>query len=189
MCREYHERSAQANPPREAQAGSAMSKGKPNRPTQDDVEQLRAMLREMEESTSQAFRDATEFKPGELSPEEEQFVRREGLNALNYIPQKTLQKTSEAFEKYKDAMRKRAEIMSRPKTDPERLQMEREERAERLQKSLKDRFDGFGYGMFLLVILAFTWGIIDSYGWPMGSFACLLMLAVLELSYRLYARQ
>jgi len=166
-----------------------MGKRKRDHPTQEDVERLSAMLREMEESSRQSFRDATEFKPGELTPEEEEFVRREGLNALNYIPQKTLKNHSEAFQKYEDAMRKRAEIMSRPRTDPERLQLEREERAERLQKSLTDRFDGFGYGMFLLVILAFTWAIIDSYGWPMGSFSCLLMLAVLELSYRLYARQ
>ncbi|MFA4911236.1 MAG: hypothetical protein WC649_09380 [Desulfobacteria bacterium] len=85
-------------------------------------------------------------------------------------------------------MRKRAEVLSQPKTDPERVQIEREERAQNLRKSLHDRFDGFGYGMFLLVILAFTWLIIDSYGWPMGSFSGLLMLAVLELSYRLYAR-
>jgi len=165
-----------------------MSKSKRDQPSQDEVDQLSAKLREMEENSRRTFREATEFKPGELTPEEEELVKREGLNALNYIPQKTLQRHSEAFQEYKEKMRKRAEVMSRPKTDPERVQIEREERAQNLRKSLHDRFDGFGYGMFLLVILAFTWLIIDSYGWPMGSFSGLLMLAVLELSYRLYAR-
>jgi len=165
-----------------------MSKSKRDHPTQDGLNQLSAMLREMEEKSRRGFRGATEFKPGELTPEEEELVRREGLNALNYIPQKTLEKHSEAFQKYEEKMRKRAEVMSRPKTDPERVQIEREERAQNLRESLKDRFDGFGYGMFLFVILGFTAAIIDSYGWPMGIFSGLLMLAVLELSYRLYAR-
>lgn len=165
-----------------------MSKSKRDQPSQDEVDQLSAKLREMEENSRRTFREATEFKPGELTPEEEGLIKREGLNALNYIPQKTFQRHFEAFQEYKEKMRKRAEVMSRPKTDPERLQIEKEERAQNLRKSLHDRFDGFGYGMFLLVILAFTWLIIDSYGWPMGSFSGLLMLAVLELSYRLYAR-
>lgn len=78
--------------------------------------------------------------------------------------------------------------MSRPKTDPERVQIEREERAHNIRKSLDNRFDGFAYGMFLLVVLGFTVLLIDSYGWPMGIFSGLLMLAVLELIYRLYAR-
>ncbi len=145
-------------------------------------------MREMEETSRRAFREATEFKPGELTPEEEEFVGREGLNALNYIPQKALQKQSEASQKYEEKMRKRAEVMTRPKTDPERIQIEREERARNLRKILQDRFDGFGYGMFLFVIVGFSVLIIDSYGWPMGTFSALLMLAVLELSYRLYAR-
>ena len=84
-------------------------------------------------------------------------------------------------------MRKRAEVMSRRKTDPERLQVEREERAQKLRKSRDDRFNGFSYGMFLLVIVGFTAAIIDSQGWPVGIFCGLLMFAVLELSYRLYA--
>ena len=62
------------------------------------------MLREMEETSRRAFREATEFKPGELTPEEEEFVGREGLNALNYIPQKALQKQSEASQKYEEKM-------------------------------------------------------------------------------------
>jgi hypothetical protein len=164
-----------------------MSKSKRDHPTQDEVDQLSAKLREMEENSRRTFREATEFKPGELTPEEEDFVRREGLNALNYIPQKILQKHSEAFQEYEEKMRKRAEVMSRPKTDPARVQLEREERAQKLRKSLDDRFNGFGYGIFLFVIFGFTWAIIDSHGWPMGIFAGLLMLAVLELSYRLYA--
>jgi hypothetical protein len=164
-----------------------MSKRKRDHPTEDEVDQLSATLREMEENFRRMSREATEFKPGELTPEEEEFVRREGLNALNYIPQKTLQKHSEAFEEYEEKMRKRSEVMSRPKTDPERVQLEMEERAQKRRKSLDDRFNGFGYGMFLFVIFVFTAGIIDNHDWTMGIFACLLMLAVLELSYRLYS--
>lgn len=165
-----------------------MSKSKRDHLTQDGLNKLNAMLREMEENSQRRFREATEFKPGDLTPEEEELVKREGLNALNYIPQKTLQQQSEAFQNYEEKMRKRAEIMSRPKTDPERVQLEREVRAQHLRESWKDRFDGCGYGMFLFVIAAFTWAIVDTYGWPMGIFSGLLMLAVLELSYRLSAR-
>jgi hypothetical protein len=133
-------------------------------------------------------RESTKFEPGELTQEEEEFVQRNGLNALNYIPQKRLAKQSEAFQEYEEKMRKRAEIMSRPETDPERIQIEAKERAQKFRENLKDRFDGFGYGMFLLVVLAVTATIIDIYGWPMGIFSGLLMLAVLELSYRLHTR-
>jgi len=166
-----------------------MSKGKRGYPTQDDVDRLEAAFRRMVEENERVHREATEFKPGELSQQEEEFVRREGLNALNYIPQKELQWQAEAFQKYKEKMRKRAEVMVRPKTDPERVQMEREERAQAVQESLKDRFDGFGYGMFLLLIVGLTAAIIDAHGLPMGSFSGLLMFAVLELSYRLYTRR
>ena len=165
-----------------------MRKRKGDHLTQDDVNRLNAMLREMEEDSRRSFSKATEFKPSELSPEEEEFVKRERLNAHTYVPQKTLQKQSEAFQKYKEEMRKRAEIMSRPKTDLERVRIEKEERAQNFQKILENRFDGFGYSMFLLLIAAFTWLIIDAHGWPIGIFCCLLMLGVLELGYRLYAR-
>jgi len=156
--------------------------------TKDDANHLSAMLREMEEYSRRSSREATEFKPGELSPEEEELVKRERLNALTYIPQKTLKTQSEAFQKYREEMRKRAEIMSRTKTDPEHVRIEKEERAHNFQKILENRFDGFGYGMFLLLIAAFTWLIVDAHGWPIGIFCCLLMLGVLELGYRLYAR-
>ena|SRR5438105_3020223 len=164
-----------------------MSKNRQGRPTQDDVDRVNAALRRLEENSDRVYCEATEFKHDELTPEEEEFVRREGLNALNYIPQKILQEQSEAFQKYEEKMRKRAEIMSRPKTDPERIQIERKERAQNLRKSLDDRFNGFGYGMFLLVSFILTVPIIDRYGWRMGIFSGLLMLAILELSYRLYA--
>lgn len=166
-----------------------MRKRKQSHLTQNDVNRLSAILQEMEEKNRRMFREATEFKPGELTPEEEELVKREGLNALNYVPKKTLQRQAEAFQEYKEKMRKRAEIMSRPKTDPERVRMEREERARNFRKILEDRFGGFGYGMFLFVIAAFTWFIVDAHGWPIGIFCCLLMLAVLELGYRLYTRQ
>jgi hypothetical protein len=209
-----------------------MSKSKRDPPSQDDINRLIAGLREIEEDMRGAVRRATEFKPGDLTPEEEEFVRQEGLNALNYVPQKTLknhsiafqknkekipkrtevtsqpkkepervkntlkyipqkkfQNHSTAFQKNEEKIPKRTEVMSRPKTDAERVQIERKERAQNFRMSLVDRFDGFAYGMFLLVILGVTVLLIDSYGWPMGIFSGLLMLAVLELIYRLYARQ
>jgi len=72
-----------------------MSKGK-ERPTKDDLEQLGEALQKMTERQQQEWQQATEFKAGELTPEEEQFVKREGLNALNYIPQSTLQEHAES---------------------------------------------------------------------------------------------
>lgn len=56
-----------------------MSKKKWDPPTQDDVNRLIAGLREIEKDIRGASREATEFKPGELTPEEEEFVKREGL--------------------------------------------------------------------------------------------------------------
>src|SRR5260370_634841 len=98
-----------------------MSKRK-DRPTKDDVAQLAEMLRTRDERQSEEWRKAAEFKPGELTPEEEQFVKREGLNSLNYIPQGTLQKQKEA------------------------LRSSRKGPAD-LRQQLTDRFDGYGYGM------------------------------------------
>lgn len=135
-------------------------------PTKDEVEQFGQMLRKMEERQQQEWREATEFKPGELTPEEEKFVEQEGLNALNYIPQRTLQKQADSFKA----------------SQKERVESD-------LRQQLTDRFDGYGYGMFLLLILAFTWAIISAHGWPIGLFCCLLMCAVLELSYRLSTRR
>ncbi|SRR5258708_18221567 len=136
-----------------------------DRPTKEDVEQLAEMLRKMDERHQQELRQATEFKPGELTPGEEKFVKEERLNALNYIPQRTLQKQDEMFRNAPKG----------PEAD--------------LRKQFADRFDGFGYGMFLFLILGFTAAIITAHGWPIGLFCCLLMLAVLELSYRLSTRR
>ena len=142
-----------------------MSKGK-DCPTKEDVEQMGEMLRKMDERRRQEWREATEFKPGDLTIEEEQLVKREGLNVLNYIPQRTLQKQDEMF---------RNSRKESPKTD--------------LRHQLTDRFDRYGYGMFLLLIFAFTAAIVDAHGCPIGLFRRLLMLAVLELSYRLSAHR
>jgi len=136
-----------------------------DRPTKDGVEQLGEMLRKMDERRQQEWREATEFKPGELTPEEEKFVKQEGLNALNYIPQRTLQKQAESL---RSSQRERANFD--------------------LRQQLTDRFDGYGYGMFLLLILAFTWAIASAHGWPIALFCCVLMCAVLELGYRLSTR-
>jgi len=50
------------------------------------------------------------------------------------------------------------------------------------------RFDGAGYGIFLLLIAGFIYLIIDSYNWRIGLFCCVLMIVILELSYRLSVR-
>ncbi|HXM20159.1 MAG TPA: hypothetical protein VN948_02705 [Terriglobales bacterium] len=142
-----------------------MSKGK-DRPTREDAEQLGDRLRKMEERRQREWREAAEFKPGDLTPEEEHFVKQEGLNALTYIPRSTLQKHDEVF---------RTARRERPKTD--------------LRQQLTDRFDGYGYGMFLFLILGVSALIVAAHGWPIGVFCCLLMIAVLELSYHLSTRR
>jgi hypothetical protein len=149
------------------------------------LKDLAAAAQRVRENLSRTW---TEFQPGDLTPEEEELVKREGLNRQTYTPQKVLKKHAEAEER----MRKRAEIMSRPATDPERVQMEWaervEQRVERFRRGFSDRFDGFGYGMGLLVILGFTVSIANGHGWRLGIFCCRLMVVILELSYRLYAR-
>jgi hypothetical protein len=82
--------------------------------------------------------------------------------------------------------RKQAEVMSRPETDPERIQMEREERTRKFERAASARFGGFAYHMYFLLILAFTYLIADDSGWRIGIFCGLLMVAVLELADRLY---
>jgi hypothetical protein len=117
----------------------------------------------MDERQQLELREATAFKPGELTPEEEKLVEENGLNALNYIPQRTLQKQAEAFA-------------SRRKVS-----------AHDLRDEIRDRVDGYGYVLFVPLIFFFAWAIASSHGWPIGIFCGVLMLAVLELSYRLSA--
>ena len=132
-------------------------------PTKEEVAELGEMLRKMGERQSEEWGKVAEFKPGELTPEDQELVKREGLDALNYIPQSTLRKQADALR------------------SPRRSSSD-------LVDQLRDRFDGYGYGMFLFLILAFTWAIVSAHGWPIGIFCCLLMLTVLKLSYRLSTR-
>jgi len=150
---------------------------KKNKPSSEGVDDLIAALRRLEERQAAQLRDATEFKPGELTPEEEKWVQEHGLNALNYIPQSTLQRHAEGWRNYQA----RHQSMTS-------AEIKQEKWAAEFDRRWKDRFDGFAYHMWLFLVAAFTWLTIDAHGWRMGIFACLLMLAVLELSYRLYSR-
>ena len=168
-----------------------MSKSKNSQLMQDDVDDLVADLKKMQETGLKYIRESEEllkFKPGELTPEEEEVVKREGFHKGNFISQKMRQEELENLQKYKEKMRKREEVMSRPKTDPERIQLEREERVRKFHQIVASRFDAFGYHIFLIFIGIFAYFILDKYGWNMGIFCFLLMLAILELSYRLYKR-
>jgi len=53
-------------------------------------------------------------------------------------------------------------------------QIEQDERVQKIERAFRTRFDGFGYGVFLLLIAGLTWFIADDYGWRMGIFCCLL---------------
>lgn len=132
--------------------------------------------------------EVTGFKPGELSLEEEALVKRYGLNASNYTPDKTGPQDGEEFYHYQERLRKRAEHMSRSGAASEHVQAGMDKFAERLREGLRDRFDGFGYALFLFLIFSFTFGIGDAHGWFMGIFSGILMFAVLELSYHLSKR-
>ena len=157
-------------------------------PTPEEMERLLEASREYAESGKRQLREATEFKPGDLTPEEEELVRREGLNRLTYVPRKVIQAQAEAQEKYAEKMRKRAEIMSRPAEDPERVRLVAGESGQRMGQSLNDRFDGAGYGMFLFVIFGITQSSSHLMAWPWAHWVCLLMLGVLEFSYQWYKR-
>jgi hypothetical protein len=135
------------------------------RPARSDIEKFRDFIRGMEERQQQELREATEFRPGELTPEEEKFVGEKGLNALNYIPRRTLEKQREAF-------------------DSRRMPVTRG-----LMEEIRDRIDGYGYVLFVPMILFFALAIISSHGWAIGIFCGVLMFAVLELSYRLSTKR
>jgi hypothetical protein len=67
------------------------------RPTREGAQKLEGILRSMQERQERESREATAFKPGELTSEEEKFVKENNLNALNYIPQRTIQRQAEMF--------------------------------------------------------------------------------------------
>ena len=155
---------------------------------QERIGRVAATFDKMLKSSERLHREATAFKLGDLTPEEEEFVKENNLNALTYIPLKIRAMHEEAHAAFEERQRIRAEIMSRAPTDPERMRLVQEEAIQRWRKEFTDRFDGFGYGMILLVIAGVSWLIADAHGWPIGIFAFVLMVAVIELSYRLTQR-
>ncbi len=136
-------------------------------PTQEEAARVNEALRKMKARLQIALREAAEFKPGELTPEEEEMVRREGLTALSYIPKRVIQEQHESQERWEKARR--------PET------------VKNFSEHLNDRLE-FGQFWFPILILVATAAIIDIYDWRIGSVCCLLMLAVFELSYQLSLR-
>lgn len=134
-------------------------------PTKENLQKLDDIMRQMRERSEQQWREATSFKPGELTPEEEELVTENGLNALNYIPQSRVREQIE-----------RLNSPEQPKTTSD------------IGRALTDRFDGAGYGLFLALIAVFAWAIASSHGWALGLFCGLLMFIILELGYRLSDR-
>jgi len=118
-----------------------------DRPDSEKIDKVNKALQVALESTRRITEEA-EFKSGELTPEEESLVKQHGLTGFNYIPQKTMQRGAEALKAGQDRLRQRAEIMSRHSTDPERIQLEREERAKRKQ------FNGLGIAIMKVVVAA-----------------------------------
>jgi hypothetical protein len=138
-------------------------------------QQLREIERKFRGLPKDSWRAATEFKSGELTTEEEQLVEKQGLSPLNYIPQRTLEKHARAFEDYAEKMR-----------DP--VFRKRDER----ERRNRERFEDFGYGKFLLGILVLNLVISERFDWPiwpMGVFCILLLLAILEIGYSVYAHR
>jgi hypothetical protein len=133
-------------------------------PTPEDIQKLRDLLQKMEQRRELEWREAAAFEPGELTLEEEKLVEENGLNALDYIPQRTLQKQQEAFA-----------CVRKPTTRD-------------LGDEIRDRIDGYGYLLLVPFILFLTWSIAEAHGWPIGILCGVLMFAVLELSYRLLSR-
>lgn len=118
----------------------------------------------MQERQERAWSEATKFKPGELTPEEEKLVCEEGLYALNYIPQRTLEKQAD---------------LPRSPRPPAKFDIGSE---------LSERIDGYGYVLFVPLSLFFTWAIADAHGLAIGIFCGVLMFTILELGYRLSKR-
>jgi hypothetical protein len=154
-------------------------------PTEEDFQRFKIASENVSRYTQGRIRAATKFKPGELTPEDERTVEEKGLTALNYIPQRTIEKQARAFENYAQKMK-----------DP--AFRERED----LRQRRRHRFNDFHYGwyvggilvvMFILMDPQFKYftdnpGINLSF-WPIGAFCFLLMLALLEASYWVYAHR
>ena len=145
-----------------------------------NLDKANSLLQEMQEMSEKTFREATEFKPGELTVEEEIFVKQNNLNALNYIPLKTLKEQEQNRLAYADNMKRRSEILARPVIDPERINLVNKDRVGKINRGITSRLDGFGYGTFLFLIAAFAWLIKESHGWPIGIFSQYLCLQFLK---------
>ena len=145
------------------------------------IDKLNSMMEEMLEKSKQA----TEFKPGELTEEEEVFVRQNNLNTNTYISIKKLKEEEQRCLEHADNVKRRTEILSRSTTDPERIDLVNKESIEKIHRGITSRIDGYGYSLFVPLIAFVAWLIKESHGWKIGIFCLILMLVVLELSYRL----
>src|SRR5579864_6141837 len=94
-------------------------------PTKADFDRANELILRMTRRVHER-REMAEFKPGELTPEEEELVKREGLNRFNYIPISTLDRHAE---------RMRGPIPPRPASD--------------LGQAFSERIDGSGYILWL----------------------------------------
>ncbi|MGA9365481.1 MAG: hypothetical protein WBW16_14050 [Bacteroidota bacterium] len=68
------------------------------------------------------------------------------------------------------------------------LNDEEQKRADKWARNLRDELsqrDSFAYWMFVLIFLGMCYLIGDEYNWVIGGFIFVLLVAVLELSYRL----
>ncbi len=153
-----------------------------------NIAEVDSILQKMEERSNERFREATEFKPGELTEEEEIIVSQNNLNALNYIPIKSIKEQEQRCLEHADKMKRRSEILSRSVTDPERIDLINKERVEKINRGFTSRIDRFGYGWYLFFIALSSWFIKQSHGWAIGIFCLILMITVLELAYRLHDR-
>jgi hypothetical protein len=136
--------------------------------------QLSEIQRAFSGIPEQLWPDESKFKPGELTPEEEEFVKAKGLTAFTYIPKKTVAESAEATQRYNERIR----------TSPTFR------RQELRRRWWRERFN-HGYGIFIFGIAIVWLNITEHYDfslWPIGAFWLLLMLTILEIGYSLWSR-
>jgi hypothetical protein len=90
---------------------------------------LQQTMQQMTEQMIERTREMSEFKPGELTPEEEVLVKREGLNRLTYIPLKVTQKYAQT-------------PIARQQSAPSRKAAEWAEKCRALRMEVEQRFEG-----------------------------------------------
>ena len=128
---------------------------------------LNASIRRLREQ----IRSLSQSPPSNLTSGERRITGREDLEGSAYVSPSTSEQRAEQASVHPARLSPRVGLMSS------------------VSRGAKERVDGFAYGVLVPLIIIISCLIAEAHGWAIGGFCCLLMLVVLELSFRLSERE